>query len=276
MTGDYPFYHHPCWAQTRVNLWERIHLPIAPLCNLQCNFCDHATNTCHTFGPGVCERLMGEDDAWRVLQKEAKNRQNLHIIGISGPGEPLYNVQVFSFLERIQNSDMYFRICLSTNGVLLAQKAGLLKELGADVVSVSMSTIIPDTCALIYKWANVDGEILTGRKMGELIVSRQLEGIREATSEGIRVKVNSILIPAINTSEMSMLAEAIADSGALLQNIVPLTPRGEMTSIRRPTTDEIDLARRESAAYIQQFVHCRQCRSDVVGIPGCDSVLALE
>lgn len=219
---------------------------------------------------------MGEDDAWRVLLREASSRRNLHIIGISGPGEPLYNAQVFSFLERVQNADMDFRMCLSTNGVLLAQKAKLLKELGADTVSISMSAIAPETCAQLYRWANVGGEVLTGHRMGEVIVSRQLDGIREATSEGINVKVNSILIPAINTSEMNLLAKAITDSGALLQNIVPLVPTGNMSSSRRPTADEVASARKEAGAYIRQFAYCRQCRSDVVGIPGCDSVLALK
>ncbi len=219
---------------------------------------------------------MREDDAWRVLQREARSRSNLHIIGISGPGEPLYNAQVFSFLERVQNADMDFKICLSTNGVLLARKARHLKELGADAVSVSMSAISPETCARLYRWANVDGEVLTGRGMGEMIVSRQLAGIREATAEGINVKVNSILIPAVNTSEMNLLAKAITDSGALLQNIVPLIPAGNMSSTRRPTSHEIALARKEAGMYIRQFAYCRQCRSDVVGIPGCDSVLALK
>lgn len=219
---------------------------------------------------------MEEDDAWRVLLREASSRPNLHIMGISGPGEPLYNDQVFSFLERVQNAGMDFKICLSTNGVLLARKARLLKELGADAVSVSMSAIRPETCARLYRWANVDGEVLTGRRMAEVIVARQLEGIREATSEGINVKVNSVLIPAVNTSEMNMLAEAITDSGALLQNIVPLIPTGNMSNSRRPTTDEIATARREAGSYIRQFAFCRQCRSDVVGIPGCDSVLALK
>lgn len=276
MTIEYPFYHHPCWSQFRIDLWERIHLPIAPLCNVHCSFCDHATNTCHTFGPGGCERLLGEDDAWRVLQREARSRRNLHIIGISGPGEPLYNAQVFSFLERVQKARMDFKICLSTNGILLARKARILRELGVDAVSVSMSAINPETCALLYKWANVDGEVLTGSKMGEVIVSRQLQGIREATSQGINVKVNSILIPEVNTSEMKLLARNITDSGALLQNIVPLIPSGNMSGNRRPTAEEVISARKEAGIHIRQFAYCRQCRSDVIGIPGCDSVLTLE
>ncbi|MFW9920391.1 MAG: hypothetical protein ACFFED_12385 [Candidatus Thorarchaeota archaeon] len=49
-----------------------------------------------------------------------------------------------------------------------------------------------------------------------------------------------------------------------------------MSNHRPPTMDEIRNARIQASKHITQFIHCMQCRSDVVGIPGMDSVLSLN
>ena len=87
------------------------------------------------------------------------------------------------------------------------------------------------------------------------------------------VKVNSILIPEINANEMEVLAKRIAELGVRLQNIVPLIVTPTCHHLRSPTKKEVEKARIAASRYIQQFTHCKQCRSDVVGIPGNDRIL---
>jgi nitrogen fixation protein NifB len=136
-----------------------------------------------------------------------------------------------------------------------------------------MSAIDPETVMRLYSWAEINSNRLRGEKMGRIIPELQLSGIRTASDHGINVKVNSILIPEINQTELFDLARKIREAGAGLQNITPLVPRGSMAELSTPSKSNLIRIRRRASKIIPQFNHCKQCRSDVVGIPGCDRVL---
>lgn len=272
--AQYPFVSHPCYSETRDNLWARIHLPVASNCNVKCIFCDHSIgSSCHTSKPGYSTSIMNPKEAIARTLSEIEKNPLLKIVAISGPGEPLANKQTFTTLEGIRNQNKELDFCLSTNGVLLEGAATQLKKLGVRSVSVSMSAIFPETAAQVYEWARIDGEILQGQKMGEAIILKQLAGIERTVALGITVKVNTILMPNINTEDIQYLSKQIVDSGASLQNIVPLIPCGNAQQLRPPTKEELYMARQIASENIAQFTHCKQCRSDVVGIPGFDRIL---
>ncbi len=109
--------------------------------------------------------------------------------------------------------------------------------------------------------------------MGKKVIDAQLRGISSATRLGVFVKVNSILIPDMNGEQMETLAKALRNAGARLQNIVPLIPFDNMVNERPPTQSEIQDVRNRASRFMEQFHHCKQCRSDVVGIPGADRIL---
>ncbi|TFG31046.1 radical SAM protein [Candidatus Thorarchaeota archaeon] len=271
---QYPMIHHPCFSSNRNNLWARIHLPVAQRCNVKCIFCDHnAGNSCHTGKPGYASSLMTPSEAIARTVMEMERNSNLRIIAISGPGEPLFNDETFVFLEKISSLKKDRKICLSTNGVLLEEKAAYLQQIRVDSISVSMNAIHPTTAAKVYEWALIDNDLMTGIEMGKRIISKQLNGISIATELGISLKVNTVLIPEINANEISILAKRIAKAGAILQNIVPLVPCSKTTCLIPPTFDELASARKIGGESIPQFYHCKQCRSDVVGVPGDDRVL---
>jgi nitrogen fixation protein NifB len=216
---------------------------------------------------------MSPEEAVARALEEIENRPNLRIAAVSGPGEPLANAATFATLQGIKTSVPHIHFCLSTNGILLARKVSMLRELDVETVSVSLSTINPKSAARIYEWAILDGILMQGEEMGRVVIEKQLKGIRDASKAGIRVKVNSILIPSINTHEISMLSNEVAKSGAAIQNIVPLVPNANMLHLQAPSQSELADARRTAGHFIKQFHHCHQCRSDVVGIPGDDTPL---
>lgn len=109
--------------------------------------------------------------------------------------------------------------------------------------------------------------------MGDIIIQKQIAGIQLVVSLGIIIKVNTILIPDINTDDIVSISRQVADAGAYLQNIVPLIPSGNNPNLRAPTEEELDSIRHRASKHILQFTHCKQCRSDVVGIPGQDRIL---
>jgi len=204
---------------------------------------------------------------------EIRKDSRIKIVAISGPGEPLANPETFETIEMIRKYRKDIHLCLSTNGTLLVDNIQWLVKMGFKTLTVSMSTINPETASLIYEWAKLGETTLTGGQMGSKIIEEQIRGISRAAHAGIFVKVNSILIPTINDHDIIPLAKTIAEAGASLQNIIPLVPNGRLTSVSPPQKEELERLRNQAATYINQFRHCYQCRSDVIGIPGCDVVL---
>jgi len=271
---QYPFLYHPCFSNTRDNLWARIHLPVAEKCNVKCIFCDHAAGSaCHTSKPGYAKSPLQPQDAISRALVELDRNPQLKIVAISGPGEPLANAETFFTLEGIREKNESVHFCLSTNGILLEENALRLKELGVESISVSMSAIHPHISSKLYEWLRIGKKMIHGKEMGQTIITKQLSGIEKAITLGMIVKVNSILIPDINADEIEDLAKQIAELGVILQNIVPLVATTTTRCLRPPTKEELELARSRALRYIQQFSHCKQCRSDVVGIPGHDRIL---
>ena len=274
MEKGFPYQFHPCWSNNRKRLWERIHLPVAPYCNIKCIFCDHKIGaSCHIPKPGAAARVMSPSEAIERFREEIQKRPNLHIAAISGPGEPLANPESFETLRGIRTINREIEFCLSTNGTLLSNHIDDLIDLGVKTISVSISTVNPDTAAKIYEWIIHDGVKIRGNRIGEWIIQRQLAGLQNAVESGILVKVNSILIPGINDSEQEILAQALSDIGVKLQNIIPLVPYANTLNLHAPSLTEIRFIRKNAAKYLRQFEHCAQCRSDVVGIPGDDTIL---
>jgi nitrogen fixation protein NifB len=216
---------------------------------------------------------MTPQEAINRATTELKRISKLKIVAISGPGEPLANEETFVTLKEIRNKHKDVKFCLSTNGVKLEENAEILYEIGIESVSVSVSALNPNIVSKIYEWANIDGQLLKGRKMAELILQKQLKGIEKTVELGMIVKVNTILIPDINMLEMKDLSKRLANTGVSLQNIVPLISNPSIPDLKPPTENELVDARRIASEHLPQFTHCKQCRSDVVGIPGDDRIL---
>lgn len=274
MEYGFPFEYHPCWSNNRNKLWERIHLPVAPYCNVKCIFCDHQVGvSCHIPKPGAAAKVMSPSEAISRFCYESQNRPNLRIAAISGPGEPLANTQTFETLRAIRSINNDIEFCLSTNGTLLTDYVCDLVDLQVKTISVSVSTLNPDTAARLYEWVVHNGTRFNGKKMGRWIINRQLEGIQSAIDEGILVKVNSIMVPGLNEFELDTLAQSLSKIGVKLQNIVPLIPYDNSMELTAPSFQQIHAARERALPFLNQFTHCAQCRSDVVGIPGDDTIL---
>ncbi len=100
------------------------------------------------------------------------------------------------------------------------------------------------------------------------IIEKQFNGIRKVLDAGLFVKVNTVLIPGMNDQYMTELALHLRGTGVKLMNIMPLIPSGKMKNIRAPTCDELIKARQNCEEIIPQFYLRKQCRADMMFIPG--------
>ena len=108
----------------------------------------------------------------------------------------------------------------------------------------------------------------TGVEAAEILISQQIEGIRLVSNAGITVKVNTVLVPEINSEHIEDIARTVAEAGASIYNIIPLIPQHKLKSCREPDCMELERAILRASKYIDVFRHCQRCRADAVGIPG--------
>jgi len=267
--------YHPCFSQSAHSRYGRIHLPVARLCNLGCRYCerDAGGRSYHSYRPAVCDRLVSPGEVLELVEKFSRD-QRLRVIGIAGPGEPLFNPETFETLELVGSAFPGRMLCLSTNGLLLSRHAETLNRLGVSTITVTINTLRPGTAVRIYRYAIVGQKLIRGPEAGEILVSRQIEGVRSAAALGMGVKINTILMPGVNQGEIGEIARLSKMAGARIQNITPLIPMGSMGDFPAPTCQELSEAREVGSNHLDQFRLCRQCRSDSVGIPGVgDGVL---
>ena len=92
---------HPCMNNDAHDKVARIHLPIAPECNIQCRFCSRkiTPHDTKTKCPGRATRILTPAQALEKARAFRKKWGPDSIIGIAGPGDPLANPETFETLE---------------------------------------------------------------------------------------------------------------------------------------------------------------------------------
>ncbi len=256
---------HPCFG-ARQNK-GRIHLPVCPQCNISCNFCDRKIND-YENRPGVTSSILTPDEALSAVEKALKLCPEITVAGIAGPGDTLASDKALETFWLIKDRFPDLIKCMSTNGLLLSERAGDVIDVGVDTLTVTVNAVDPDLQAKIVSHIFYHGKRYEGREAAEILIKNQLEGIKKVADAGITVKVNSVLITEINQDHIKTIAEAVKKCGASLYNIIPLIPQHKMRNYKLPACSEIDGARREAEQYIEVFRHCQRCRADAVGVPG--------
>jgi nitrogen fixation protein NifB len=214
----------------------------------------------------VASRIISPSEAVARVQRALERIPNIRIVGIAGPGDPLCNEESFETLRLIGTTFPSLRRCLSTNGLLLPESLELLGELGLASLSVTVNAVDPGIGARIYSHAWYAGRRLEGIEAAELLLERQLVGIRMAVERGIVVKVNTVLIPDVNCDHIVDVAREIVKLGVYAQNIIPLIPLAATRHFRAPSPEETKRLRRECSGIVPQITHCRRCRADATGL----------
>jgi nitrogen fixation protein NifB len=267
---------HPCFSRDAHHKYGRIHLPVAPRCNIQCGYCVRKYDCANESRPGVSSRVLSPSEALERVAAVAGRDGRITVIGIAGPGDPLANPETFETFSLIRSEYPELGLCISTNGLMLPDNVDELAGLGVSTLTVTINALRPETAERIYSWVRHGGRTYRGRDAAELLLERQWWGLREAAAAGISVKVNTILIPGVNDGEVQMVATAAASLGAVVQNITALIPQGEFADTAPPTRERLAGLRLLCGEHIQQISHCRQCRADAAGLMGYDKDTDME
>ena len=263
---------HPCYCEDAHRSFARMHLPVAPRCNIQCNFCNRRFDCCNESRPGVTSEVLTPEAAADKVAYVKERIPNLSVIGIAGPGDPLANEETFRSIELVRERFPDLTLCISTNGLALPDCAERLHGLGVRFVTVTVNALTPETGAEVYDSVVFGGERLRGVEGASVLLSRQLEGIERCASLGMAVKVNVVMIPGINDAEIPDLVRKVKSLGAYMVNILPLIPvEGTRFADRRaPTPQERREMMDRCELDARMMRHCRQCRADAIGLLGED------
>jgi len=260
---------HPCFNHEARLTHARVHLPVAPECNMQCRYCDRKFNCVNESRPGVTCMVLTPREALDYLMEMEKRTDNLSVVGIAGPGDPFANPEeTLETLRLVRVEYPKMMLCLATNGLNLLPYVSELSALGVSHVTITVNTTKPETGAKIYSWIASGGVRLKGAEAARLLWERQKLSIMALRSCGILVKINTILIPNINESQIVDIAETVAGLGANILNIIPLhpTPNTEFASLPEPGAARITALRAQAGKSLPQMTHCMRCRADAAGL----------
>ncbi len=269
--------NHPCYSEEAHHHYARMHVAVAPACNIQCNYCNRKYDCANESRPGVVsEKLTPEQAAKKVLAVASAIPQ-MTVLGIAGPGDPLANPEkTFKTFDLIYKAAPDIKLCLSTNGLALPDHVDTIKSFNVDHVTITINMIDPEVGAGIYPWIFWNHKRIKGKEAARILTERQLQGLEMLTERGILCKVNSVMIPGINDRHLVEVNKAVKSRGAFLHNIMPLISAPEHGTVfglngqRGPSAQELKVLQDSCEGEMNMMRHCRQCRADAVGLLGED------
>ena len=268
---------HPCYSEEAHHYFARMHVAVAPACNIQCNYCNRKYDCSNESRPGVTsERMTPEQAALKVVAVANKVPQ-LSVLGIAGPGDSMFDWRkTFETFRQVEKRLPDLKFCVSTNGLALPDHIDALADHNIDHVTVTINMVDPEIGTLIYPWIYHNGKRYTGLDASKILHERQMESLEALASKNILVKVNSVMIPGVNDQHLLEVNAAIKARGAFLHNVMPLISDAAhgthfgLTGQRGPSAAELKDLQDKLAGGANLMRHCRQCRADAVGMLGED------
>ena len=262
---------HPCFNEAARKTAARIHLPVAPRCNVQCNFCDRRFDCLNESRPGVTSAVLTPQQAVYYLDRALERSPAIRVAGIAGPGDPFATPQeTLETLRLVRNRYPKMLLCVASNGLEVAAHAAELAQLQVSHVTLTVNAIDPEIGARIYAWVRAGIRVLRGVEAAAVLLERQRAAIVELKKHGITVKINTIVMPGINDQHTAEVAREVAASGADIMNCIPVYPVAGTLFEGLAELDRGKLAelRQGTAKFLPQMQHCTRCRADAVGLLG--------
>ncbi|MRR58715.1 MAG: radical SAM protein [Deltaproteobacteria bacterium] len=260
---------HPCFHAPAKGRWGRIHLPVAPDCNIQCNYCNRCYDCANESRPGVTSRVLEPCDVVSFLNAFQRSGADISVVGIAGPGDALSDPErTLETIRAVRRAWPGILICLSTNGLNLPEHLDELTKAGVTHVTVTVNAVDPSVGEKIYAWVRVNGLIYRGREAAELLLSCQKEALVRLKRKAIAVKVNTVILPGINDGHVRTIAATVTGLGVDVMNCLPVIPVAgtPCAGLEPPSADVLRRIRHIASQYVPQLNHCQRCRSDAVGL----------
>jgi len=269
--------NHPCFSEKAHHHFARMHVAVAPACNIQCNYCNRKYDCSNESRPGVVSEVLDPDQAVHKVKTVAAAIPQMTVLGIAGPGDPLANPErTFKTFRRLAEEAPDIKLCVSTNGLRLPELADELSKYNIEHVTITINCLDPEIGAKIYPWIYWNNRRIRGVKAAKILIRNQLKGLEMLVARNVLVKVNSVMIPGVNDQHLKEVSKLVKEKGAFLHNVMPLISEPEhgtfygLTGQRGPSGKELRELQDSCSDSMSMMRHCRQCRADAVGMLGED------
>jgi nitrogen fixation protein NifB len=268
---------HPCYSEEAHHYFARMHVAVAPACNIQCHYCNRKYDCSNESRPGVVSEKLTPEQALRKVMAVASEVPQMSVLGIAGPGDSCYDwKKTKATFDLVSKEIPDVKLCLSTNGLALPDHVEEIKHMNIDHVTMTINMVDPEVGARIYPWVFYKNKRWTGLEAAKILHERQMEGLDMLKERSILVKVNSVMIPGVNDEHLVEVNRVVKEKGAFLHNIMPLISDAAhgtyygLNGQRGPRAAELKALQDKLAHGTKLMRHCRQCRADAVGLLGED------
>jgi nitrogen fixation protein NifB len=264
---------HPCFDKEAKGKYGRVHLPIAPKCNIQCNYCNRDYDCVNESRPGVTSTLLNPFQAVEYLKNLTSTYDNISVAGIAGPGDAFAQPEiVLETLKGIKENMPQIIPCLSTNGLNILPYIDELEKLETKHITLTINAIDISVLEKIYSWVRYDKRVYRGREAAELLHRNQIKALKELGQRGFTVKINMVIIPGINEHQVESVAKTAAFYKADVMNLIPIKPvKGTpFENIKEPDHAMLNELKEIVAKHLKPMTHCARCRADAAGLLGKD------
>ncbi|MFX1329008.1 MAG: GTP 3',8-cyclase MoaA [Promethearchaeota archaeon] len=175
---------------------KHIRFSITSKCNYNCIYCDQ-----EGFIPKTSELTVDEIIKLCKILAEILQVTRIKFTG----GEPLCREEIVQIIQNVSDLHLYKDISLTTNGLLLYEKAEELYKAGLNRINVSLGSLNKEVYKLIYGSDSLD---------------KVLKGLKRAKEVGLNpIKLNFVLMKDLNDNELEYMLEFCRKNGFTLQLI---------------------------------------------------------
>lgn len=263
--------NHPCFSDTARHTYGRVHLPVAPKCNVQCNYCNRKYDCANESRPGVTSAVLSPHQAMAYLKYVFEEMPNISVVGIAGPGDPFANAErTMETMRLVREEYPDMILCLATNGLNLRPYVDEVAELNVSHVTVTVNTVDPKIGSKIYAWARYKKKMYRPEDGAKILLEQQLESIKALKEKGVTVKVNTIIMPGINEDHIEEVAAKMSELGVDVLNCMSYYPTigSAFEDMTPPSPQMINEVKGKAGQYVSLMHHCSRCRADAVGLLG--------
>ena len=262
---------HPCFNDAARHKFGRVHLPVAPRCNIKCRFCNRKFDCVNESRPGVSSGILTPRQAMVYLDEVMKKKGNISVVGIAGPGDPFANPEeTMETLRLVRKNYPEMLLCVATNGLNVGPYLDELKRLDVSHVTITVNAVDPAVGEQIYSWVRSGKHVYHVKNGFKMLMEKQFEAVQGLKERGITTKINTIIIPGINDQHVAAVSKTMAELGADLQNCVAYYPNegSDFENMAEPSPAMMKTVRETAQKYMPLMHHCTRCRADAVGLLG--------
>lgn len=263
--------NHPCFNGEAKTKYGRVHLPVAPKCNIQCNFCNKKYDCVSESRPGVTSAVLSPRQSLSYLGEVMKTNPNISVVGVAGPGDPFANAEkTMETLRLVREEYPNMLLCVASNGLEIEPWIDELVELDVSHITITVNAVDPAIAEKVYGWVRYKKHRYGGLDAAKLLLEQQHKAISKLVQTDIIVKVNTVIIPGVNEHHVAAIGNYLIEMGVDMQNCMAFHPveNTPFEEIAEPDPLFMAQIRLKASGYVEQMTHCSRCRADAAGLIG--------